>query len=271
MGALNLPSAADIERVTRRLRSLSQRLEGIEDAIDRLEERVAVPAAAAAAGGDDRLGRIESRLDEITRDIAALAELLAPAARADAACAGAAHRHRPRRVAGLADPHAELRQLVRAMRRAPFDRAMSLTPSTQAAATPRRAAIWRIVAASISTATAPRSTHERGRLGARVVEEVAARDRDRPRAGLDEPREQLGIGPSTSSAPSAALVPSAGSTTSAASRSPSASSRSSAPQVPMRTSFVAPRAISSATIAALGPPMPVAWTVRSSPSAAVPV
>ena len=41
MGALNLPSAADIERVTRRLRSLSQRLEGIEDAIDRLEERLA--------------------------------------------------------------------------------------------------------------------------------------------------------------------------------------------------------------------------------------
>src|SRR3954465_10891837 len=38
MGALNLPSAADIERVTRRLRSLSQRLEGIEDAIDRLQE-----------------------------------------------------------------------------------------------------------------------------------------------------------------------------------------------------------------------------------------
>ena len=35
MGALNLPSAADIERVTRRLRSLSQRLEGIEDAMDR--------------------------------------------------------------------------------------------------------------------------------------------------------------------------------------------------------------------------------------------
>src|SRR3954453_218628 len=36
-----LPSPADIERVTRRLRSLSQRLEGIEDAIDRLEERIA--------------------------------------------------------------------------------------------------------------------------------------------------------------------------------------------------------------------------------------
>ena len=75
MGALNLPSAADIERVTRRLRSLSQRLEGIEDAIDRLEERV---AGAGGSPAGDRLGRIESRLDEITRDIAALAELLAP-------------------------------------------------------------------------------------------------------------------------------------------------------------------------------------------------
>ena len=57
MGALNLPSAADIERVTRRLRSLSQRLEGIEDAIDRLEERV---AGAAGSPADDRLGRIEA-------------------------------------------------------------------------------------------------------------------------------------------------------------------------------------------------------------------
>jgi chromosome segregation ATPase len=75
MGALNLPSAADIERVTRRLRSLSQRLEGIEDAIDRLEERV---ADAGGSSSGDRLGRIEARLDEITRDIAALATLLAP-------------------------------------------------------------------------------------------------------------------------------------------------------------------------------------------------
>jgi chromosome segregation ATPase len=72
MGALNLPSAADIERVTRRLRSLSQRLEGIEDAIDRLEGRT------ANVSGDERLARVESRLDEIARDIAALAQLLAP-------------------------------------------------------------------------------------------------------------------------------------------------------------------------------------------------
>ena len=75
MGALNIPSAADVERVTRRLRSLSQRLEGIEDAIDRLEERV---AAASAGSPDERLAAIEARLDEIARDLGALRESVAP-------------------------------------------------------------------------------------------------------------------------------------------------------------------------------------------------
>ena len=40
-GALNIPSASDIERLTRRVRSVSQRLEGIEDGVDRLDERLA--------------------------------------------------------------------------------------------------------------------------------------------------------------------------------------------------------------------------------------
>lgn len=40
MGALNLPSASDLERLTRRLRSVSQRLEAIEDSLDRLDERL---------------------------------------------------------------------------------------------------------------------------------------------------------------------------------------------------------------------------------------
>jgi chromosome segregation ATPase len=75
MGALNLPSAADIERVTRRLRSLSQRLEGIEDAIDRLEERV---GAASHAVELDRIASVEERLDEIARDIAAVRAAVAP-------------------------------------------------------------------------------------------------------------------------------------------------------------------------------------------------
>ncbi|MDQ5832305.1 MAG: hypothetical protein M3550_04505 [Actinomycetota bacterium] len=76
LGALNLPSAADIERVTRRLRSLSQRLEGIEDSIDRLEERLA--GVAPSKGADHRLGRIESRLDDIGRDLNRLRESVTP-------------------------------------------------------------------------------------------------------------------------------------------------------------------------------------------------
>ncbi|HEU0018718.1 MAG TPA: hypothetical protein VFQ14_00365 [Thermoleophilaceae bacterium] len=44
LGALNIPSAADVERVVRRLRSVSQRLESIEDTLDRLEDRLATPA-----------------------------------------------------------------------------------------------------------------------------------------------------------------------------------------------------------------------------------
>jgi chromosome segregation ATPase len=75
MGALNLPSAADIERVTRRLRSLSQRLEAIEDAIDRLEERT-----RAVADGPERSRpeSLEERLDEIARDLAAVRVAVAP-------------------------------------------------------------------------------------------------------------------------------------------------------------------------------------------------
>ncbi len=36
MGALNLPSAGDVERLERRVRSLSQRLEEVEDQVDRV-------------------------------------------------------------------------------------------------------------------------------------------------------------------------------------------------------------------------------------------
>jgi hypothetical protein len=80
MGALNLPSAADIERLTRRLRSVSQRLEGIEDSLDRLEERAGSAAAAAAASAEDRgdPAALEARLDEIARDVAALRNAVAP-------------------------------------------------------------------------------------------------------------------------------------------------------------------------------------------------
>ena len=77
MGALGIPSAADIERLTRRLRSVSQRLEGIEDAVDRLDERL---ASAGQRTGDAELAeRLEARMDELARDLTAIREAVAPA------------------------------------------------------------------------------------------------------------------------------------------------------------------------------------------------
>ncbi len=76
MGALNIPSAADVERVTRRLRSVSQRMEGVEDSLDRLEERLAEVSAADPEG--ERLSSIEGTLAEVARDLAAVREAVAP-------------------------------------------------------------------------------------------------------------------------------------------------------------------------------------------------
>ena len=85
MGALGIPSAADIERLTRRLRSVSQRIEGVEDGVDRLDARLerieaGVTALDGQLGGGESGGgeAIEARLDEIARDLAALRQAVAP-------------------------------------------------------------------------------------------------------------------------------------------------------------------------------------------------
>lgn len=62
MSALNLPSASDLERLTRRLRSVSQRLEALEDGIDRVEQRV---GGLAVSQLEARLEAIESTLARI--------------------------------------------------------------------------------------------------------------------------------------------------------------------------------------------------------------
>ena len=67
MGALNLPSASDLERLTRRLRGVSQRLEGIEDALDRLDQRI--EGLAPGAGIEHRLDAIEEQLGRIEAGI----------------------------------------------------------------------------------------------------------------------------------------------------------------------------------------------------------
>ncbi len=63
MGALNLPSAADIERLTRRLRAVSHRLEGIEDGVDRLDR------ALTPSGVEARLAAIEAQLEELVEKV----------------------------------------------------------------------------------------------------------------------------------------------------------------------------------------------------------
>jgi len=75
MGALNLPSAGDLSRLTRRVRSVGQRLEGIEDALDRLDDRLDTPST----------GSLEERLAAIESAVSKLAPATKPAAKTTAA------------------------------------------------------------------------------------------------------------------------------------------------------------------------------------------
>ncbi|HEY1774900.1 MAG TPA: hypothetical protein VGG41_01960 [Solirubrobacteraceae bacterium] len=70
MDFLNLPSAAQIDRLTRRVRSVSQRLEAIEDALSRLED--AIEGTPVAVAG--RLDAIEAQLSDLRLLVSALGE-----------------------------------------------------------------------------------------------------------------------------------------------------------------------------------------------------
>ena len=109
MGALNIPSAADIERLTRRIRSISQRLEGIEDGIDRIDRSLA-PAA------------VEARLAAIEAKLASVSGTLAEIVRAQPKNGSAPSERRPRR-----SPAKFTRR-----KRAPVDKLPTGAPSTEA-------------------------------------------------------------------------------------------------------------------------------------------
>jgi hypothetical protein len=87
MGALNLPSSADIERLTRRLRSVSQRLEGVEDGVQRLGRSL-----VEGTGIETRLGAIEDGLGAIAEELGQLRELVGRSAPADSAARTSASR-----------------------------------------------------------------------------------------------------------------------------------------------------------------------------------
>jgi uncharacterized coiled-coil protein SlyX len=84
MGALNIPSAGDIERLTRRLRSLSHRLEGIEDGVHQLNR------ALSPTGVEARLSAIEQQLQVLSERLHA-----SEGARAGAPAANAPSPKRP--------------------------------------------------------------------------------------------------------------------------------------------------------------------------------
>lgn len=101
MGALNLPSAADVERLTRRLRSVSLRLEGIEDGVHRLGR--VLPSQAL----DTRLAAIEEQLRTLTRTVADVREGLAErraAAGGNASSTRAEAKRSPARTVGAKPP-----------------------------------------------------------------------------------------------------------------------------------------------------------------------
>jgi uncharacterized coiled-coil protein SlyX len=60
LSALNIPTAADIERLTRRLRSVSQRLEGIEDGVHRINQ------ALTEGSVERRLAAMEEQLKALS-------------------------------------------------------------------------------------------------------------------------------------------------------------------------------------------------------------
>ena len=74
MDALNLPSASELEKLGRRLRTISQRLEEVEDAVDKIGLRLETLAEEARSGSklSDQLGRMEVRLEQLGRDVGAL-------------------------------------------------------------------------------------------------------------------------------------------------------------------------------------------------------
>jgi predicted nucleic acid-binding Zn-ribbon protein len=78
MGALNLPSAADIDRLTRRLRTVSTRLEGIEESLDRLQD--GVDRLSGKLGSDavlvERLSALESQLSKLTHDVSHVSDAI---------------------------------------------------------------------------------------------------------------------------------------------------------------------------------------------------
>ena len=75
MEALNIPTASDLDKLARRLRSISQRLEEVEDGVDKVGAKLEAMSEASRTPSTkltEQLDRLESRIDRLARDVAAL-------------------------------------------------------------------------------------------------------------------------------------------------------------------------------------------------------
>ena len=75
MEVLNLPTASDLEKLARRLRSISQRLEEVEDGVDKLGTKLEALSEASrtpASRLGEQLDRLESKVEQLARDVKAL-------------------------------------------------------------------------------------------------------------------------------------------------------------------------------------------------------
>jgi hypothetical protein len=94
LSALNLPTAADIERLTRRLRSVSQRLEGIEDGVHRLNRALSDGAI------DTRLSAVEDQLKTLSGKLVGKGSAMEAPAAGKPATARSKRVATPKRAAG---------------------------------------------------------------------------------------------------------------------------------------------------------------------------
>ncbi len=134
MGALNIPSAADIERLTRRLRSVSQRLEGIEDGVHRLDR------VLASHGVETRLSKIEEQLGTLSRKLGNAADASAGESSRAAAKAPAKKAAAKKAPAKKASAKKAPAKKASAKQTAPAKRAKAASTKTAKPASAKRAA-----------------------------------------------------------------------------------------------------------------------------------
>ena len=294
MGALNIPSAADVERLTRRLRSVSQRMEGIEEAVDRLDQRLAAMSPRALRGSTTAWRAVEAQLGKLVIEISHLASALdagpPPPPReqerlkVDEPPAAPKRKPAKRKVRQRGEiptpPRGSARSASSRGRHAP-----ELATSARSSASgsmPRRSPSPRARtrrATPCRAATA--NTRRRGEVERDAPPRPSAPAHDVGRDdGADDARRcrpPAGRRPARGRRAARRRRPARGScrpraSTDSAMTSEPGSASTSAVHVPARTSRRAPSAISSSTtIAVLGPPRPVLWMVSGAPSAATPV